>query len=365
MPARCRAVDLVALPERVVYTMTVGRSKAWRWARALSDVVCFGLAYATARFFMSTPEPLDPERTWGYLTRKLQPWQLALINGYPFRFQRRWLLARAFARSHAAGIENHYDVSNDFYRLFLDHEFMFYSCADFESPDDTIETAQRRKALHLLNLIQPAEGERILDLGCGWGGMIRQIHSHTGGKAEIRGMTLSKEQARHVRENYGYDVLLEDFITTKFEPASYDKIYGIGSMEHVRTHEVPPLLRRLHEALAPGGRLVLHFFSLDDDPLPTSMITSQIFFPGSALSLNDDFLKAARDADFNIVHDSSHDYRPTLRAWFDRLVENREEAVALAGLETYNRYLVFFAVSWVFFEQKQATVHRFVLEKAH
>jgi len=146
--------------------------------------------------------------------------------------------------------------------------------------------------------------------------------------------------------------------------ASYDKIYSIGSMEHVRPDEVPSLLRGLHVALASNGRLVLQFFSLNADPMPTSQITGQIFFPGSALSLYEDFLGAVRAAGFDVVHESRHDYRPTLRAWFDRLVENRDEALALGGLETYNRYLVFLAVSWTFFDQKQAPLRRLVLEKA-
>lgn len=344
--------------------MNVGLNEAWRRGRALVDTVRFGLAYAIVRYFVSAQEPLDPDFVWAFITGKAPAWQSSFINGYPFRFQRRWLLARAFSRTHAEGIQEHYDISNDFYRLFLDRDLMLYSCADFEAPHDTIETAQRRKADYLLGLIRPVAGDRILDIGCGWGGMMRHIHAHTGDKAGLRGMTLSKEQARYVRENFGYEVLLEDFISTAFEPSSYEKIYGIGSMEHVRAHEVEPLLLRLHRALVPNGRLVLQFFSLNTDDLPTSMITGQIFFPGSALSLYADFVRAARNAGFDITHDSSHDYRPTLRAWFNRLVENREEALKLVGLEIYNRYLTFFAVSWAFFDQKQATLHRFVLEKS-
>ena len=342
----------------------LGQQEVWRQARAVLDVVRFGLAFATVRYLISAPKPLDPAATWQFLTGKAPAWQQAFIEHYPLRFQRRWLMARALARTHAAGIEEHYDVSNDFYRLFLDRELMLYSCADFESPNDTIEVAQRRKADYLLGLIRPAAGERILDLGCGWGGMMHHIHAHTGDKAGLRGMTLSREQARFIGERFGYDVVLENFITASFAPASYDKIYGIGSMEHVRPDEVPSLLRRLHGALAPNGRLVLQFFSLNIDPMPTSQVTGQIFFPGSALTLYDDFLEAVRAAGFGVVHESTHDYRPTLRAWFDRLVENRDEALALAGLETYNRYLVFFPVSWTFFDQKQATLRRFVLEKA-
>ncbi|PZU96904.1 MAG: class I SAM-dependent methyltransferase [Cyanobium sp.] len=339
------------------------QSELGRRARAVLDGARYGLSFAIGRYLASAPEPLDPAFTWGFLTGRPPAWQRILIEGYPFRFQRRWILAKAFAGSHAAGIEEHYDVSNAFYRLFLDRELMLYTCADFESDSDTLETAQRRKADDLLALIRPAAGERILDLGCGWGGMMRHLHAATGEQGGLRGMTLSREQARHVGETLGYDVVLDDFITASFQPDSYDRIYGIGSIEHVRPAELRPLLQRLHRALAPDGRLVLQFFALNSDPLPTSQITGQLFFPGSALSLYSEFLLAAGNAGFEIVHDSSRDYRPTLRAWFERLVENREEAISLAGLETYNRYLVFFAVSWAFFDQNQATLHRLALEK--
>jgi cyclopropane-fatty-acyl-phospholipid synthase len=272
-------------------------------------------------------------------------------------------MARALSGDHASGIEYHYDVSNEFFKLFLDRDFMFYSCADFEGSHETIEVAQRRKADHLLRLIAPRAGERILDLGCGWGAMLRYIHLATGDKETLFGYTLSKGQARFIKDNFGFNVSVTDFITADYPAESFDKIYSIGAMEHVRPDDILPLLRKLHRALAPGGRLVQQFFSLNTSPIPTSMITAQINFPGSTLSTHAHHLQSAREAGFEITHDSTHDYRPTLKAWFDRLVENRDRALQLVGVETYNRYLVFFPSSWAFFDQEQATVHRLVLEK--
>ena len=95
-------------------------------------------------------------------------------------------------RSHAAGIEYHYDLPTAFYRLFLDQSFMFYSCADFNSPRDTLEQAQLNKANHILSLINPKAGERILEFGCGWGSMMRHIYDATGDKNNLIGYTLSK-----------------------------------------------------------------------------------------------------------------------------------------------------------------------------
>ena len=342
------------LPPRIV--------NSGRWLRRAQHIATHGMGYAAVRFYMSAAEPLDPEFTWRYFTRKQPPLIQKLIDSYPLPFHRRLLMAGWMRQSHADGIEYHYDVSNEFYKLFLDRDFMFYTCADFE-PGDTLERAQRRKADHLLSLIQPKAGERILELGSGWGGMLRHIYEATGDKDSLEGTTLSHEQARYVRERYGFNVRIEDFIAREYAPESYDKIYSIGSLEHVRPEEILPLLRKLYRALKPDGRIVNHFFSLNKEAMPTSMIAGQIIFPGSTLALHSHHLSAAREAGFDVIHDSLHDYRPTLRAWFNRLVKNRDKAIELVGVKTYNRYLVFFPGAWVMFDQNQCTLHRLVLVK--
>jgi cyclopropane-fatty-acyl-phospholipid synthase len=324
----------------------------------------YGLTYTLIRFFMEAQMPLDAPFVWKFFTRKQPVLIQAILDGYPLLFQRRRIMKQVFSESHASGIEYHYDVSNDFFKLFLDRDFMFYSCADFEHPDDTIEIAQRRKADYLLDLIAPTPGERILDLGCGWGSMLSYIHAATGDRHSLCGYTLSREQARFITDRFGYDVLLQDFVTAEFAESSFDKIYSIGAMEHVRPDEISPLLRKLHRALTPNGRSIHQFFSLNDVSLPTSTVAGQLFFPGSVLTTHAHHLLAAQEAGFRIVHDSTHDYRPTLRAWFDRLVENSNRALQLVGVELYNRFLVLFASSCAFFDQKKAIVHRIVLEKS-
>lgn len=341
-----------------------GRSWPARVVRAAIDGVVLGPPPAAVNWFADSRRPVDAEQVWQFFTRP-QPWLIdRFIDIYPPPWQRRAVIRRVMAQSHAAGIAYHYDVSNDFYRLFLDTRFMFYTCADFQSPADTLEQAQLNKANHLLSLIDPKPGERILEFGCGWGSMLRHIHAHTGDKDNLFGYTLSKEQARHIAENFGFNVFLEDFTTADLGQARYDKIYSIGAWEHIRPDEILPLLRKLHAALKPGGRLVQHFFDLNGtDPLPTSMVGAQQFFPGSTLALHADQLRWAKAAGFRLVHDSEHDYRPTLRAWFDNLVRNREEAHGIVGVQVTNKYLAFFATSWAFFNRGKATLHRLVLMK--
>src|SRR5258707_857900 len=165
--------------------------------------------------------------------------------------------------------------------------------------------------------------------GCGWGSMLHHIHATTGDKEGLFGYTLSREQKSYVEETFGFKVLLDDFTTADLGETCYDKIYSIGAMEHVRPDEILSLLRKVHRAVKPGGRLVQHFFSLNgNDAMPTSMVGSQLFFPGSLLSLHSRHLAAA-EAGFRLSHSSEHDYRPTLRAWFDRLAAAKNEAANL------------------------------------
>jgi cyclopropane-fatty-acyl-phospholipid synthase len=90
---------------------------------------------------------------------------------------------------------------------------------------------------------------------------------------------------------------------------------------------------------------------------------AQIFFPGSFQPAYPTQVRAFEAAGFRITHQSIHDYRPTLRAWFDNLARNRDAAIGLVGVETYNKYLVFFAASWRFFNESESILVRFVLEK--
>ncbi|MDA0588360.1 MAG: class I SAM-dependent methyltransferase [Planctomycetota bacterium] len=331
--------------------------------RTALDTAIYGPIYGVMNSLIRNPLPHDPEMLWQGINQELPAVVNWLNAHYPPYFARKLLLSRKLRQEHHEGIEEHYDVSNEFYRLFLDERYMFYTCADFRTPQDTLEEAQTNKANFLLNLIDPRPGEKILDLGCGWGGMLRRIEEAVGSKEHLKGYTLSRRQLDHIQSNFGFDVELENFVTCDYPAAGYDKIYSIGSWEHVRHRDVAGLLRKLFDALKPGGRLVHHFFCPLVETVPTWILTTQLFFPGSFPPAYPTQVRLFEKAGFRISHQSIHDYRPTLRAWFDRLVANRERAIELVGLQTYNKYLVFFAMSWRFFDESYAMLVRYVLEK--
>lgn len=328
-----------------------------------AESLVYGVPFGYLSYLIRSPVPLDPETTWQNITRKPPAFAQWIGDHYPPSFLRRWLLVFKQRQDHLLGISAHYDVSNDFYELFLDRRYMFYSCADFFTGQETIEEAQQQKADYILKLLDPHPGERILELGCGWGPMLKRIYECTGDKEHLTGYTLSREQVEYNEQHNGFHVEFKNFITAEYPEQAFDKIYSIGAWEHVRPREVPMLLAKLYRALVPGGRMVKHFFCRLQENLPAAAVVSQLFFPGSINSSVRYHIRAVEAAGFRIRHVSIHDYRPTLRAWFDNLVKNRQRAIELVGVRTYNRYLVFFPASWHYFDRMTGFVVRLVLEK--
>jgi cyclopropane-fatty-acyl-phospholipid synthase len=326
------------------------------------DLVSRGPLYAIANYRIHSPQPLDPVENWGFWTKPRATLVKWLLKAYPPIPLRKVYLDAMLEPDHAIGIEAHYDISNNFYALFLDTKYRFYTCADFSSDQTTLEEAQEQKAAYILSLLNLHGNEKILDLGCGWGGMLRFLQD-AGHQGELTGFTLSKEQLSYARKDLGLNVSLTNFITDPFENAPYDRIFSIGALEHVRPKEIQSLYHKIYQALIPGGLTVHQFFSLDRELYPASMIMLQLFFPGSLLVMHHTHIDAAKNAGFRITHDSIHDYKPTVRAWYERLVKNQEQALELVGLEIYNRYMTFFPIAWRFFQEQEATLHRVVMEK--
>lgn len=334
-----------------------------RYALFAAESLVYGPAYGFLNQLVRVDKPLDPELAWDLITKPRSRPIEWLRKNYPPAFARKFLVWLKLRQNHAAGIHNHYDVSNDFFELMLDKKYMFYSCADFINADDTLEEAQTRKAKHILGMIDPKPGEKILELGPGWGSMLRVIYEATGDKENLFGYTLSQEQLEFNKQRDGFKVEIRNFITTDYPEEEFDKIYSVAVAEHVRPDEIEPWLEKLYRALKPGGRLVKHFFCLRDEQVPVSCLAGQLIFPGSQLSSHHFFVRAFERAGFRIHQHTVHDYRPTIRAWFDNLTANRDKAIESAGLREYNRFLVFCAATWKFFDDGESNVYRFHLEK--
>jgi cyclopropane-fatty-acyl-phospholipid synthase len=251
---------------------------------------------------------------------------------------------RPRGRRHSPGrdrqtVRHHYDVSNDFFKLFLD-ESMTYSCAIFSRGAKTLEQAQRTKLDLACSKLALKEGERVLDVGCGWGSFV--LHAAREYGVSAVGITLSQPQAQLARERVAeaglsdrIEIRVADYRELKGE--RYDAIASIGMIEHVGASQIDVYARRLASLLDSGGRLLNHGIARlrHDIPEEAGAFTQRYVFPdGVPLQLSRVQLALER-AGFVIEHVEgfAQDYQDTLSAWIERLDSNREPAAQLVGDE--------------------------------
>ncbi|MFC1925008.1 class I SAM-dependent methyltransferase [Chloroflexota bacterium] len=319
---------------------------------------------------MRNIEPLDPGDNWERFTTPNGRFMEWVMKKYPPPFLMRLILDLYYRRSfnfrnHTSGVSKHYDdIPTSFYELFLDKEYMFYSSGDFLKSTDTLEDAQINKANYLVELIDPKPGEKILELGPGWVSMLKRIYEKTGDKENLHGYMLSIEQKKSTDRKYGFNIEYSDYISTEYEQESFDKILSVEVLEHVRECELLQLSCKLANALKPEGKIVHQFFcQMEDLPPPRLRIAGFQIFPGSELASLKKHLDSFEQANLKVTHHSIHDYRPTLKTWFDRLVANKESAIELAGVRNYNKYQCYLAEAWRLFNDRDLILNRIVLER--
>jgi cyclopropane-fatty-acyl-phospholipid synthase len=246
---------------------------------------------------------------------------------------------RHSAARDAAAVRYHYDVGNEFFALFLD-DSMTYSCAIFSRGAQTLEEAQRCKLELVCTKLGLQPGQRVLDVGCGWGSFA--IHAAREHGARVVGITLSRSQAelarRHVAEAGAADRVEIRFADYReLDDGPFDAIASIGMVEHVGDAQIDRYAGGLAGLLAPGGRLLNHgIAALEADYDPTDDVFSDryVFPDGEALALSRVQLALER-AGLRTLHVEGFaaDYSRTLGEWTRRLDERLDEAERLAGPE--------------------------------
>lgn len=238
----------------------------------------------------------------------------------------------------ARAVRHHYDVSNDFFAIFLDQS-MTYSCAIFSHGAGTLEEAQEEKLDMVCRKLELGEGDKVLDVGSGWGSFA--IHAARRYSARVLGITLSEPQAKLARrraEVAGVSKLVEFRVMDYRDLAGerFDKIASIGMVEHVGEERIDVYAARLAELLRPGGRLLNHGISRlrHDLPPPGDFSERYVFPDGATLPLSRVQLALER-AGFEAEHVEGFggDYAETLRHWIERLDGDLPEAERLAGGE--------------------------------
>ena len=272
-------------------------------------------------------------------------------------------IARRFSHRHSkdsdrAAISFHYDVSNAFYRLWLDEQ-QVYSCAYFTHPDESLDQAQRNKLDHVCRKLRLQPGERLLDIGCGWGALVCWAAQHYG--VQAHGITLSQQQLAYAQARIQAQGL-QDLVTVELRDyrdlegeAVYDKVSSIGMFEHVGLANMTAYLSSVIRVLRPGGLFLNHGITHDEEGWNKTVATEFInryVFPDGELDCVSNIQLGMERAGFEIldVEALRPHYSLTLRHWVQRLEAQRDAAVREVGEPTYRVWRMYMAACALEFE---------------
>lgn len=311
-----------------------------------------------ARMVLSLPRTAAPSVTQGR--------QAARLTG----------IRHSMGRDRAA-ITYHYDVGNEFYAQFLG-EWMTYSSAYFHTQDATLDEAQAAKMDHICRKLQLQPGERLLDIGCGWGGLVVYAAQHYG--VEAVGINLSQPQLDYARawiDRAGVSdrARVENRDYRDLDPTQpFDKIVSVGMFEHVGRKRMAEYFDAAFAVLRPGGLFLNHAISaqyeepdwLSKHVFQAGQFSEHYVFPDGELIPVSEAMAAAEDVGFEPrdLESLREHYALTLRQWVKRLEANREEAVRLTDERTFRVWRLYMSAAAVGFDIGNTNVFQMLLSRS-
>ncbi|QPC97760.1 SAM-dependent methyltransferase [Qipengyuania soli] len=297
------------------------------------------------------------------LLRSNKPWERGGILRAP-RLAQRLKNRAAFAIESVnnrigsrRNVSHHYDIGNALYRLMLDPEHMQYSCAYWPEGVTTLGKAQEAKLAHIAAKLALADGQNVLDIGCGWGGMAIYLAS----KFDVRvtGITLSQEQLALAREravSAGVaDRVTFDLVDYRDVPARgqrFDRIVSVGMFEHVGRPQFETFFRCCANLLADDGVMLLHTIGRFGGPGTTDAFTRKYIFPGGYIPALSETLAASEKS--RLIHSDIETlrlhYARTLRAWYANCEANRDAIIAMYDERFYRMWTFYLAGATAAFE---------------
>ena len=263
-------------------------------------------------------------------------------------------------------VAHHYDLSGELYDLFLDSDKQ-YSCAYFARPDMTLEEAQAAKRHHIARKLLIEPGMRVLDIGCGWGGMALTLARDYG--AQVVGVTLSEEQHRDATRRAG-EAGLSDRVEFRLQdyrevPETFDRIVSVGMFEHVGVPHYRSFFDTVREKLREDGIALIHTIGRGDPPGTTSPWILKYIFPGGYIPAMSEVLAPIErvglwvdDVEVLRLH-----YAETLRAWHDRFMANRERIRAIYDERFCRMWRFYLVASEMTFRETRQVVFQFQLSR--
>jgi len=264
-------------------------------------------------------------------------------------------------------IQHHYDIGEDLYDLFLDKKHRQYSCAYFFSENDSLEEAQQNKINHIIKKLNLKPGQRVLDVGCGWGGLSFEIARQS--QCEITGISLSENQINYCNKKakelkldnqVHFELLDYRNITGKFE-----RIVSVGAFEHFGKKFYKTFFKKVNDALTDDGICLLHTIGSIDEPGPVQPFIQKRIFPGGIVPSLSDLITPIEKTGL-IVSDCEtliHHYDKTLKAWLGRFLKNKDKAKSLYNKEFVRMWECYLSMCSAAFTFRDLVVYQLQLVK--
>ena len=263
--------------------------------------------------------------------------------------------------------EHHYDIGEDFYDLFLDKKHRQYSCAYFNREDESLEDAQQNKINHIIKKLNLKPGQKVLDIGCGWGGMAFEIAKQS--LCEVVGISLSENQINYCKKK-AKELNMDNQV--QFELTDYRKVKGkfhrivsVGAFEHFGKKFYKTFFKRVKKLMTDDGICLLHTIGSIDEPGPAQSWIQKRIFPGGIIPSLSDMVVPIEKTGL-IISDCEtliHHYDKTLKAWLDRFMQNKEKAKFMYNKEFVRMWEFYLASCSAAFKFRDLVVYQLQLVK--
>ena len=292
---------------------------------------------------------------YGFMTKKvLHAWRFLTNYNLPTKSKK--------------NVKHHYDKGEELYDLFLDKKHRQYSCAYFLSADESLEDAQQNKINHIIKKLDLRPGQKVLDIGCGWGGLAFEIARQS--QCEIMGISLSENQINYCKKKVK-ELKMDNQV--HFELCDYRAISGkfqrivsVGAFEHFGKKFYKIFFKKIHDIMTDDGVCLLHTIGSVDPPGPIQPFIQKRIFPGGIVPSLSDLVKPIEKTGL-IISDCEtliHHYDKTLKAWLDRFLINKEKAKFLYNKKFVRMWEIYLASCSAAFKFKDLVVYQLQLVKS-
>ena len=264
-------------------------------------------------------------------------------------------------------VKHHYDIGEELYDLFLDKKHRQYSCAYFTKNNESLEDAQQNKINHIIKKLNLKQGHKVLDIGCGWGGMAFEIarQSH----CEVTGISLSENQIKYCNEkakelNLDNQVRFE-LLDYRSINSKFDRIVSVGAFEHFGKKFYKTFFKKVKDIMNDNGICLLHTIGSVDEPGPIQPFIQKYIFPGGIVPSLSEMIVPIEKTGL-VLSDCEtliHHYDKTLKAWLDRFMENKEKAKYLYNKEFVRMWEFYLSSCSAGFKFRDLVVYQLQLVK--